>query len=389
MLFAALSEHAYIGICLLILMILSLCFFARASFYVFLLKKIDKQLGGLSSNTHGSTFITPSEYQEIFSVDAHLSHLWSEYQKTLHTQSTDDVNGSRSATIRATVPAELFFSTQAVVDHRVGTEFFKHFPGIFTGIGIIGTFTSLITGLQHFTLSNNTDVVRHSLENLMHLVSSAFTISAFAITLAMIVTFIEKFLMSSLYKRTENIAQRVDQNFISGVGEEYLSRLVQASDKSSFQFDIFKDQLISELGSTLRELKDTQRESLNTGNQAIEASINKNVQDALHPTLQHIANTLQFMSKYQRADTNNNESLQKVMTDFIYKLDNVFSRQLNSLNELNQKTVDSIEQVVVTLKSLEQIDTRISHMMDGTYESESNIFQSDTPIHSRTQNNDV
>lgn len=376
-LFAALSEHVYIGICLLILMILSLCFFARASFYVFLLKKIDRQLSTLSNSESNASIVNPAEYQQIFSIDSHLSQLWSEYQKTLHVPSMDSAYESNLGSVRATVPAELFFNSQAVVDNRVGSEFFKHFPGIFTGIGIIGTFTSLITGLQNFTLSNNTDVVRHSLENLMHLVSSAFTISAFAITLAMIVTFIEKFLMSSLYKRTENIAQRVDQNFVAGVGEEYLSRLVNASNNSSVQFSVLKDQLVSEFGKALQEVKGSQNEMVNTLEQTLSTSIGKNLQAALHPPLKQIVDTLQSINHRQYSNNNDAENLQKVMTDFIHKLDDVFVRQLHSLNGLNQRTVDSIEEVVVTLKSLEKIDTRISHMMNGTYDSESNIFQTE------------
>jgi len=358
-------------------MILSLCFFARASFYVFLLKKIDRQLGALSNSEDNSSIVNPGEYQQIFSSDDHLSRLWSEYQKTLHVQSMDGTYGSNISSVRATAPAELFFNAQAVVDNRVGSEFFKHFPGIFTGIGIIGTFTSLITGLQNFTLSNNTDIVRHSLENLMHLVSSAFTISAFAITLAMIVTFIEKFLMSSLYKRTENIAQRVDQNFVAGVGEEYLSRLVNASDNSSVQISVLKDQLVSEFGKALQELKGNQNETINALSQTLSTSMGKNLQAALHPPLKHIVDTLQSINHRQHSDNNDAENLQKVMADFIHNLDDVFVRQLHSLNGLNQRTVDSIEEVVVTLKSLEQIDTRISHMMNGTYDSENNIFQTE------------
>ena len=42
--------------------------------------------------------------------------------------------------LRATATAEAFFNAQYVVDGRLRTEFFKHLPGIFTGIGIIGTF---------------------------------------------------------------------------------------------------------------------------------------------------------------------------------------------------------------------------------------------------------
>ena len=48
------------------------------------------------------------------------------------------------------MPAEAYFNSQYVVDSRLRTEFFRHLPGIFTGVGIIGTFSGLITGLRQF-----------------------------------------------------------------------------------------------------------------------------------------------------------------------------------------------------------------------------------------------
>ena len=44
------------------------------------------------------------------------------------------------------MPAEMYFNGQSVVDGRLRAEFFKHLPGLLTGIGIIGTFTGLIGG---------------------------------------------------------------------------------------------------------------------------------------------------------------------------------------------------------------------------------------------------
>lgn len=85
---------------------------------------------------------------------------------------------------RATAPAESFFNSQFVVDSRLRTEFFKHLPGIFTGIGIIGTFTGLIVGLQGFQVSQDPAKVSASLETLLAGVLEAFVVSALAIALA-------------------------------------------------------------------------------------------------------------------------------------------------------------------------------------------------------------
>ena len=80
------------------------------------------------------------ELSELFKSDKILSHLWEEFRDTLHEQKDLDASGSHQITaIRQTVPAETYFSEQILVHSPLRTEFFKHLPGILTGIGIIGT----------------------------------------------------------------------------------------------------------------------------------------------------------------------------------------------------------------------------------------------------------
>ena len=185
-----------------------------------------------------------SEFKKVFARDKRLAHLWKEYQDSLHIQREERDGQLTIIATRATAPAELYFNSQFVVDSRLRTEFFKHLPGLFTGIGIIGTFSGLIEGLRQFQVSENAATVRDSLQSLMHLVGEAFLVSAAAIGAAMVVTFIEKLLLASLYRRTEEIAHDIDARFDSGAGEEYLSRLVRASEDSASQSKILKDALV-------------------------------------------------------------------------------------------------------------------------------------------------
>ena len=172
------------------------------------------------------------------------------------------------------------------MDSRLRTEFFKHLPGIFTGLGIIGTFTGLIEGLRRFQVSENAVTVRASLESLMHAVGEAFLISAAAIAAAMLVTFIEKLILAGLYRKAEEIAHAIDAQFDAGAGEEYLARLVTASEASASQSKILKDALVKELGDILRELTASQLangEKLNLQiAQRIEDAANRQVAAGIH-----------------------------------------------------------------------------------------------------------
>lgn len=312
------------------------------------------------------------EFKKVFARDRRLAHLWKEYQDSLHIQREERDGQLAIIAIRATAPAELYFNSQFVVDSRLRTEFFKHLPGLFTGIGIIGTFSGLIEGLRQFQVSENAATVRDSLQSLMHLVGEAFLVSAAAIAAAMVVTFIEKLLLASLYRRTEEIAHDIDARFDSGAGEEYLSRLVRASEDSASQSKILKDALVKELGELLRELtsaqitasKDAQlqladrlsqtsKEQVDASredNKALGATIAESIQLSLQGPLQDIASTVKSASGDQSATAA--RMLQDVMASFSQRLNDLFGGQISGLSDLNQQTAKSIQDAVGTLQML-------------------------------------
>ncbi|MDO8450339.1 MAG: anti-phage ZorAB system protein ZorA [Rhodoferax sp.] len=330
------------------------------------LRSLQKEIGRIENKNVANAF------KVIFAADARLAHLWKEYQDSLHTQVEERDGQMVTLAVRATVPAEVYFNSQYVVDSRLRTEFFKHLPGLFTGIGIIGTFTGLISGLKLFQVTENAAVVRTSLESLMHSVSEAFLISAAAITTAMVVTLFEKFLLSSLYRRTEAIAHAIDARFDSGAGEEYLSRLVKSSEESASQAKILKDALVGELGDLLRELTgaqiasakeqqnhlaermaETSRQQVEAArqdNQALATAIAESIQQSLYGPMQDIANTVKSASGDQSA--NAVRMLQDVMTSFSQRLNDLFGGQIAGLSDLNQQTAQSIQAAVTTLQVL-------------------------------------
>ena len=188
----------------------------------------------------------------------------------------------------------------------------------------------------------------------------------------MVVTFIEKLLLASLYRRTEEIALAIDGHFDSGAGEEYLARLVKASEESASQSKILKDALVKELGELLRELTSAQIASSNEqqsrlaehlaetsrkqveavrqGNQALGVAIADSIQKGLQGPLQDIANTVKAASGDQSATAA--RMLQDVMTSFSQRLTDLFGGQMSGLSDLNRQTAQSIQDVVGTLQAL-------------------------------------
>jgi hypothetical protein len=354
------------GVLAVLALIFFIVFLAPGVLHWFRLSAIQRRIKKFESKNYAS------EFKKAFAKDKRLSHLWKEYQDSLHIQREERDGQLVTVAVRATVPSELYFNSQFVVDSRLRTEFFKHLPGLFTGIGIIGTFSGLIEGLRAFQVSENAATVRASLESLMHSVGEAFLISASAIAAAMVVTFVEKLLLASLYRRTEEIAHAIDARFDAGAGEEYLSRLVRASEDSASQSKILKDALVKELGELLRELtaaqitsaKESQLhlaerlsqtskeqvEATRQDNQALGVTIAQSIQQSLQGPLQDIANTVKAASGDQSATAA--RMLQDVMASFSQRLNDLFGGQISGLSDLNQQTARSIQEAVGTLQTL-------------------------------------
>ena len=288
----------------------------------------------------------------LFEHDEALKHLWLEFRKTLHEQTELDTQTGQMKVValRPTVPAEMFFNTQALVDNRLRTEFFKHLPGIFTGIGIIGTFLGLILGLEAFKVSESPTVVRQSLDSLLHGVWQAFLVSALAIFLAMVVTILEKLLLASLYHKVEELNQALDSQLQAGAGEEYLSRLVKASEESATQTKILKDALVADLKQVLSELTERQITAMNTGNAALGQAIGNHIQASLQKPLEEIARTTGGLREDQGSAVT--KLLTDVMAGFSQRLQDLFGGQITGINQLQQQTIQALQAAVARLEQM-------------------------------------
>lgn len=287
---------------------------------------------------------------KVFQGDKKLAHLWKEFRDTLHEEKGEREGQTVVIALRATVPAESLFNGQYIVDNRLRTEFFKHLPGIFTGIGIIGTFLGLISGLQAFQVSEDASQVRGSLELLLHGVFEAFLVSAAAISLAMAVTFVEKLLLASLYRCVEDIAQNLDSRFVSGAGEDYLSRLVTASEDSASQSKILKDSLVGDLKVILQELTERQIAAQAANNQSLGREIAGGIESSLKGPLVKIGDLVAKASGDQSSAAT--EMLKDVMASFSQRLNDLFGGQITGIQELNQKCAQAMQDAVASLNQL-------------------------------------
>lgn len=271
-----------------------------------------------------------------------LQHCWAEFTETLHPQTrVNQVGQEEVVRWRATAMAEAFFTEQALVDTPLKTEFYKHLPGILTGVGIIGTFSGLILGLIDFRVSTNADEVRQSLAVLIQNVGHAFIVSASAIALAMLFTWIEKSLVTKRYREVESLCQMLDSLFDAGAGEEYLARLVQASETSATQAAQIKDSLVTDLKEILSELTRQQIEAAAVNNQQLSQTLVQTFSESLKEPISRISEAVNRVSGDQGDAVN--KLLTDVLSSFTSQMQDMFGGQMNGMNEALQQTSVAIQ----------------------------------------------
>lgn len=285
--------------------------------------------------------------------DTPLQNGWKEYDESLHPQYENRDGELVLCSSRATVPSSFYLTQQNIVDTRLKTEFFKHLPGILTGVGIIGTFGGLLLGLSAFDTSDPAKI-QDSVILLLQAVRDAFIASAAAILAAMVVTVMEKSRLRESYALLEKLTEEIDQLFQGGVGEEYLAALVQNSEESAKQTRMLKDSLVNDLREMLQNLVDSQiRENLKlaealatsyqSASESMASSVSLSIENSFREPLDKIAASVQNASGEQSNMVGN--LLQEVLVAFMSKLEGTFGQQFHGMQEMMGQSVAAMQQM--------------------------------------------
>lgn len=282
-----------------------------------------------------------------------LAHCWAEYSETLHPQREVDQTGqSRVVRWRATTLAETFFSEQAIVSTPLKADFYKHLPGILTGLGIIGTFLGLIFGLSSFDATDPAKA-QAELQGLINAVGHAFFVSAAAITLAMLFTWVEKSLVTACSRNVTAIRQLIDSLFDAGAGEEYLERLVVASESQATQAAHIKDALVADLKEILTTLTERQlEEQKNQTTKMLQAQAEQSgriSEDMAKAIAEHLGRPIaDIADAVKKVGANQGDAVNKLLTDvlagFSEQVRDMFGGQMRGMTDLLKETSDAMRQ---------------------------------------------
>ncbi len=196
-------------------------------------------------NNLNVNLIKENKYQ--FKLDI-LNDTYAEFKTSWHNAKSENADGSTNYKEFKTETASNYFRYDNLIGNYCHADFFKHIPGVLTGMGIIGTFNGLIHGLHAFQKNGtNQDELQSGLFKLLDAVSEAFILSAIAIGIAILITLIEKMVVSVLQRKLENFNYEIDKKIHSKTSEDYLHALVESNEKSQTQLTHLKENFINDL----------------------------------------------------------------------------------------------------------------------------------------------
>lgn len=300
-----------------------------------------------------------------------LKHLWEEYADTLHELRKAGSGQTSLTEFRATVPAEAMFTKEVLVDGRMFDEFTKHMPGVLTGLGIIGTFAGLLSGLEKFKvdpekIQNTVNGLGPLLEGVQH----AFVASGAAIACAMLVVFISRFTLAYFYRLVEHLTTGIDSLYRTGAGEEYLARLVKSSEQNAASTAQLKDALVEDLHKMMTNLVDRQIAAHEASSLALGKHIGETISTAIAEPMKRVGDAMEVTARGNGEQVNS--MLETLLTGFMAKLEDTFGGQMRGINEQMQRSMDSMAAVQSSLQSLladiKRTNEQAASQMSGTLE---------------------
>ena len=142
-----------------------------------------------------------------------LKPFWTAFEKTLTTV------GDK---VYSTIDASEIFNQQSLT-RGMNMTFWQNYGGIFTGLGILGTFAGLTFGLTGVDMtSDNIEVLKDGIKKLLSGVESAFVTSLVGIGCAIVYSVVHHWLIKKFQGNVHRLAYELDEKFPRRSVEDWL-----------------------------------------------------------------------------------------------------------------------------------------------------------------------
>ena len=244
------------------------------------------------------------------------------------------------------------------ITRAMNLSYWQNFGGIFTGIGIFGTFLGLVLGLWDVDFASSDIVLlKESIGTLLSGIYIAFLTSLFGIFCAIVYGFVHQKFIENLQKAVENFGAAAEKMYPCRTTEQWLAKSYEEDGKQTTQLQnigqdtadalnkLFENQMGPAFDTLCQKLSDALDQKL--------SPVFDNLRNAIEGLNQNgIASIAQALGDSQKTTRQNNESILKA----IEKINNMPQDMTAIFREQKQETAqmakDIKEQTEGQLKAL-------------------------------------
>lgn len=224
--------------------------------------------------------IAYNDIDGILTSNSDTKEAWNEYKKTL-TSVSDSQSG-----------ITILYSTEAVSDYvnftsiasRINIAFWQNLGGIFTGIGILGTFVGLVLGLLNIDISEVAKM-QTSIKELLAGISTAFLTSLVGVSFALGFNYFHNKAIVKLKEKTAELASLLEEFYPRKTQEMWLAEAFEQGRQQTDALNNLSADLAVKLG-------DEMQTKMSASFEQLAQDLARIMQDSLAPTLQGVKESL-------------------------------------------------------------------------------------------------
>ncbi len=359
-------------VCLGSMVIFILAYFFCYGYPIWKKKNEVKAFGDLLSNYNHENINNNFEtLNESLNNRGILSKIWDYYSKSLVVTTT--TTGYKR--IYSTDSSSIFFNFDNLTQD-LNTKFWQNLAGVFTGLGILGTFAGLTVGLSKINLSSKeVSELSNGIAVLLSGMRTAFYTSLAGILLAIVFSILHGKLVHALEDKLQSISQQLDSIFSLKVIEQWLADNNVEAQQQTEALKTFNTEVAIKIGSALdgsleRSLKPVLVELLaavNTLNTSGVNAVSTTISENAGAELKEFARTLDALQRTLTETMNQtkaaNETINKSLLEAVQKLSKTLDESGKSINvnftsateKINSTLTDHENAMIATAAELTKI----------------------------------
>lgn len=289
---------------------------------------------------------------------APYSSIWKKFERTLFKSPAEGVLMTRDP--------EEYYNDQMILEN-IPLTLFRGMPGIFTGLGLLGTFLGITAGISGINLGN-IETMRSGIEKLLSGTQTAFMTSVVGLILALSYNLFNNWICRPYTKKRQELIDRLNDLFPTRSIEEFLSR---QAEQAAEQTDAMRE-LNGELVDRLEEMFVHLSQSIDV---ALKNNLTESFTKSLEPVFQDLNQSIDKLGS--SAGDTLSKSIEQGAGDQIQGLAVTlqdFQGKMGSMMELSERM--NAENAARLQSAVELMVTRLNEALDANIQKQNSMSDS-------------